>query len=220
MLCLYACLLCYIFKLSKRIFGRVNDIDLNVMLEQELSYSQNAMERASAYLAVQTYEPDNNGNEAFFLHEWLFRESCSSYVRRPALGDQSLCTEKNWTLKFLYQSEFWPETFSASSWPLTLAPFFIITAGCCHIPLCILIYIKVLHHLIHYFLRDKIHQTYPPLWLHSWYILYSWLSCLYFFWWFLKCLNLSLMTFLHFHIFLYVPWTIYLKVVPKLECFS
>jgi hypothetical protein len=36
----------------------------------------------------------------------------------------------------------------------------------------------------------------------------------------LKCLNLSLMTFLHFHIFLYVPWTIYLKVVPKLECFS
>jgi hypothetical protein len=55
--------------LSKRIFGRVNDIDLNVMLEQELSYSQNAMERASAYLAVQTYEPDNNGNEAFFLHE-------------------------------------------------------------------------------------------------------------------------------------------------------
>lgn len=37
-----------------------------MILEQKLWYSQDAMERVSTYLAVQTYEPDNNGNEAFF----------------------------------------------------------------------------------------------------------------------------------------------------------
>lgn len=36
------------------------------MLEQKLSYSQNAAERVSTYLAVQTYEADKNGMRLFF----------------------------------------------------------------------------------------------------------------------------------------------------------
>lgn len=94
LLCHYAYLLCCIFKLSKKIYGRVNDIVLGFQCdaEQKLWYSQDAMERVSTYLAVQTYEPDNNGNEAFFLHEWLFRGSSNSHGRAFALGDHSfLC---------------------------------------------------------------------------------------------------------------------------------
>lgn len=38
-----------------------------MMLEQKLSYSQNAAERGSTYLAVQTYEVDKNGMRHFFF---------------------------------------------------------------------------------------------------------------------------------------------------------
>lgn len=37
------------------------------MLEQKLSYSQNAAKRVSTYLAVQTYEGDKNGTRHFFF---------------------------------------------------------------------------------------------------------------------------------------------------------
>lgn len=64
------------------------------MLEQKLSYSQNAAKRVSTYLAVQTYEDDKNGTRHFFF---CMSDSSgivlSSHSRRLALGKQSFCTE-------------------------------------------------------------------------------------------------------------------------------
>lgn len=65
------------------------------MLEQKLSYSQNAAKRVSTYLAVQTYEGDKNGTRHFFF--FCMSDSSgivlSSHSRRLALVKQSFCTE-------------------------------------------------------------------------------------------------------------------------------
>lgn len=67
------------------------------MLEQKLSYSQNAAKRVSTYLAVQTYEGDKNGTRHFFFFFFCMSDSSgivlSSHSRRLALGKQSFCTE-------------------------------------------------------------------------------------------------------------------------------
>ena len=53
------------------------------------------MERVSTYLAVQTYEPDNNGNETIFF--FLCMSDSSEVLLIATVGDlhldQSFCAE-------------------------------------------------------------------------------------------------------------------------------
>lgn len=55
------------------------------MLEQKLSYSQNAAKRVSTYLAVQTYEGDKNGTRLFFFF-FLCMSDSSGIVLAAIVG--------------------------------------------------------------------------------------------------------------------------------------